>query len=557
MLTVDTSKLSSEHTWLLNKISYEIRQDYIHIFDNLTDHFNDNLDWHFSAVASKDLHQTESFFTLSLLMLITKLNEREKLSKVIVKNDALAKVLKNHFPELTIEAIDKSLSLGKISMELRLGLRNFLYVFFRILWINAFRKYERGQHNKAEVLVDTFILDSSIKGSDYKDRWYTGMTDLLQVDQKFKVAMVPTLIMKPWKIKNCLKLQFKDRFLFKESFLRVQDYAWALNHRRRVRKLRIPKVMFCQMDVTEILQQELRLNARSQASIKACLNYRFVKNLIASGREVRTFIDWNENQIIDKSINLAFKHFSSETTIHGYRSFIQTDQYVHMMPTNKDLEMGFFPKAIYTSGQPIADAITEFTSAIELKKAPAFRFAGMFDNLEDRSKNGKTFEILVALPIDVETSQSILNSLLSIREFANPLYKIVIRPHPNYSSNYITTLFPPNMDYQPQFSRGTFQEAVVSADLLISTQSSSCLESICCGTPVIVFAGDSGFIMNPIPKTVSSDFYIVALSEEAVLEFTKKVASNEIKISEADRVNLINTCFEPVSKELVEDFLNL
>jgi len=556
-MVFDISKLSVDQTKRLNQISYEIRGDYVDCFDKLAVVNADSLDWIFSAVASKDLHQTDSFLTLTQLCMIKEEIEKGSIKCIKIANYGLYRVVREHFPRTKVILSRNESVLRKGIKSFREALRNLLYAGFRLLWTNSFRQYHKQMNNETKVLVDTFILDSSFNGNEYRDRWYPGISQHVDTHSKSKLAFVPTLIMKPWKIKKCLKLKGDIRFLFKESFLKPKDYLWALLHPVRLRKNELKNISFKGVDISPLLNYELKSKALSQASLKACLNYRFIKNYIDQGNVIETLIEWNENQIIDKSLNLAMKKFSPESKVHGYRSFIQTDQYVHMSPTDVELEQGLFPQKVFVGGEIVGKMLLEFTSKIEVLQAPAFRFNVMFEEQPIVDKTCGRFEILVALPIDIETSKSILRSVLRIDEFKGPNYKVVIRPHPNYSSEYIDSLTPENTTLNLDYSSGPFKFAVSKANLLISTQSTSCLEALCYGTPVIVYAAQNNFTMNPIPKSIPNEFYKVAFSENEILAFLNKIVNEGLIIDSNARNKMISSCFNPILVESTQKFLNV
>ena len=53
----------------------------------------------------------------------------------------------------------------------------------------------------------------------------------------------------------------------------------------------------------------------------------------------------------------------------------------------------------------------------------------------------------------------------------------------------------------------SFPELLKKTDLLITVASSTCLEALACGVPVIIMKNNEGLTYDPIPKNISQSIY--------------------------------------------------
>ena len=105
---------------------------------------------------------------------------------------------------------------------------------------------------------------------------------------------------------------------------------------------------------------------------------------------------------------------------------------------------------------------------------------------------------------------------------------------------------------------GDFNECVSEVDLLIGSTSTTLLEAITRGIPVIVVGSQNGITQNPIPEDVNSIMWELSYtplelvrSVQSFLSLTTKEKEKLKKVGEKVRENY----FEPVTKENVRKFL--
>src|SRR5205814_4312808 len=98
-----------------------------------------------------------------------------------------------------------------------------------------------------------------------------------------------------------------------------------------------------------------------------------------------------------------------------------------------------------------------------------------------------TYTVLVRLPIDLGDAGHILRLLSSDpRLAANPALTVRVKPHPTSSPDQIRALLPDGQFPEGwRFVTGDFHDVLEAANVLIGNASSTCLEALAKGVPVI------------------------------------------------------------------------
>ena len=107
---------------------------------------------------------------------------------------------------------------------------------------------------------------------------------------------------------------------------------------------------------------------------------------------------------------------------------------------------------------------------------------------------------------------------------------------------------------------GDFNDCVEKSNLLISSASSACMETLAKGIPVIVVGNNSGLTHNPIPETIISDIWRLCYTPQEItdaVKFYQTRSPEKIKEHEEAGRRIRKEYFEPVTREGVREFLGL
>ena len=111
-----------------------------------------------------------------------------------------------------------------------------------------------------------------------------------------------------------------------------------------------------------------------------------------------------------------------------------------------------------------------------------------------------------------------------------------------------------------RFASGSFQDCLDQASLLIGNTSSTCVEALARGTPVIIIGSQSGLTQNPVPWEIKEDIWKLCYTAQGVAEAIDEYrARTPEKVSEHTRLGqeIRKHYFEPTTRESVRKFLRL
>jgi len=573
MIVINLDKLSPEENRLLNEVAVEIRCDFNQLVEAVGLEHENNIDWIVSSIASRNKYLGPLFLRCCYLALIKRILEsNQDVGQIALSDRALSKVLKAYFKEKGINAsvvCTENISdrVKRILTPFYHFAAGFVLLFLRFIGRSKSRKLKISP-SVPITLLDTFVIKSSIgeggsiyKGK-YKDRYYTGLIETLSEKEKKSIFYLPTLI----GFRNPLDgfrliRNAKDQFIIPDNFLKIWDYFFVLLYPMRICRLQIPKMLFLGFDVTPLLRQERWLTCCNSLSFGGLLNYRFAFRMSQEELQVKLLVDWYENQVIDRGLIVGFRRFHPETRITGYQGYIiSKNLHIYIFPTPQEYRSQAVPHKIGVIGNGLLKDIQEFCNDFEATVAPAFRFSKVWEKRKRKPDPG-IFTILVALPIGLKGSFNILRLLISVLgNLKDANIRFWIKPHPTVSPEQITGMFDGDFPNVFHVKTGDFNKYIEGANLLIGNASSTCLEALAKGVPVIVIGDRNGIVENPIPEIITSDIWRLCYSPQEVadaIQFYQSRTPEKIKEHEEIGERIREEYFEPVTREGVREFLEL
>lgn len=565
-------KLDSATSLLFNQISNERRAGFNELVSDLSLHNINSVDWWVEGPASRNTVSSPLFHRYCCLYLVFNLIEKNKFSfrEVVVDSKEFGNILKQIFADkivlqtlIRFEKHNNYFEKKIVRQVLEVPLL-FCKIFLRFLAARFTRHLSIHKIPKEPlVLIDTFML------ADYtnSDRWYGSLWDNLSDDQKKTIFFVPTIVMTPivsfYNVFKQLRRN-KRNFLIKEDYITVSDIIYASFVRRRLKKIVIGPHQVEGYEISGMVKNELLNNRDILTVIESLLTYRFIKRLSYKSFKIRESIDWFEGFAIDKAWNLAFHRFFPNTRRIGFRAFESYPFYLSSFPIPIEKKAGVIPEIFAVQGKGTIETLKEFMEDADVIVMPSFRSQHVWDDLlVSQGKQVKSdFVILVTLPIGVHTAGKILKQLseacVSINQKIRSV-QLIIKPHPacllNEGINKLIMQLPP---YFSVTNEKSFPKLIKMADLLISEASSTCLEAIACGVPVIVVQNDEGLTHNPFPEKIPKHLYINVRSVGELYEainYYINMPENMIEKQNSDGKWVRKNYFEPITIEGINNLL--
>jgi hypothetical protein len=527
-----------------------------------------NIDWWVSGIAGRNTY-ADSFFQQCCYAVFIRnlLKEVDDIEEIIVDSYPLFNVIKQivYKENKQVRVICKN---GFFQFAVSVTKRIVQYAHFfikhayRYLICSFILPDSKRRLPENATLVDIFILDQSFSGGTFNDRYYADFGGHLTPDEKKNFVYIPTLVVRLKNIFGVIRaLRSADqRILLQEDILRVSDYVYAIAHPFRAIRFFPKKTMMDGIDVTCLVRKtwfdHLFLGNSSEALMKYC----FTRRLKERGQTLRLIIEWFENQDIDKGAIAGFRRFYPETPIIGYQGFDIQKYYLCAYPTNSEHLNSVLPHVIAVCGKALIEERKQFCTTINVITGPAFRYMKAWDRRQGRNP-GQQFTILILFPITINNAVNILKETVRLSEILNQdNVRFFLKPHPVTRLELILKHARLSLPSQIRVVEGDLSEYILEADVVVGNTSSSFLEAVAMGIPVIIVGDRSGITYNPIPEAVSQDIWALCYTAEEMVEAIRRF----ISYSHEDRRHLEDigrdirkSYFEPVTRESVRSFLRL
>jgi hypothetical protein len=557
--------LDPEIAVIFNKISYDFRSNFNEIVSTISRPFIADLDWWVEGPASRNTLASPLYHNLCCLLLVDYLikNKMFCYSKVLVDNSALQIILIQLFKDFDISDCRLIYIRKKFTKKIKSKLALPFLIFQKSIQLLVSRL--SGKINikdiksKPLILVDTFMLEEYTDN----DRWYGEFWNNLSSDQKTNTYFIPTIvdtpIIKMHKVYKNLRNNSRN-FLIKEDFLNFKNIFKTVGHFWNIRKMEIEPLIFLNCDISPLVKEELLTNTDKFSVIESLLNYDFVRNLRNQNIDVALSIDWFEGQVFDKSWSYAFHSFYPEVTIVGYRAFHSFSAYLCSFPIPIEYKAKCLPDQIAIQGEGSRKSLTEFFPKLDVRIIPSFKSTFVWDF--NYKYNSKKNIVLITLPISIDMAIEMINKIhnvkvsLKVDDINN---SFIIKPHPTHTLRLIKEMVR-KVDSDIQVTEEkSFSALLNDTAVLLTDASSTCLEALACGIPVIIMSSSVGLSYNPLPDSVPSKIYCSAKTIDDIVYALKLFLNRNVSMSKELNVvgkKIRNDFFEPITQQGMNQFLN-
>ena len=275
---------------------------------------------------------------------------------------------------------------------------------------------------------------------------------------------------------------------------------------------------------------------------------------------MRLAIDWFEGHSIDKAWSFGFKTFYPNTKTIAYRPYANFKLYLSTFPTTYECNSGVVPKIFAVHGDKTAQSIKEFSPNLKTILIPSYRFEHIWDNADLRCNNIDN-NIIVALPIAIDVSNEIISLIIEVSKNldSNLGIKFLLKSHPTIpieNFNFLKSDFPSNIKFTNEKS---FPVLLNSSKVLVTEGSSTCLESIAKGVPVILLKSNVRIFQNPLPEGIDNITYSIChSSNEIINSLNKYLLMNSEQQKKLKKISSLirDEYFQPITESGTNRFLD-
>lgn len=532
------SHLKKEHAVLLNKIADEYRSQVTDLVDKISTSNSKSIDWWVTPLASRNPFASDFSIRCYRLIFLKKLIEQHFIPSIIlVDTPAMAAIVKQlvHMHNVKVRIVWPTY----LKLLLYKPLKNILSSSFNLISQLAFSKLlnQKNSPLKNIILLDSFLYADSFSSGGFVDKHFPDFERFLYRNENESIRIFPTF----YRVRNYINIfldfrKCENRFILKESFLEISDYVDILKHTYRVLSINTNHIelVIDGVNVNLLIRDELLFGLFKPSSMESFLKYKAIKRMAINGITLRRVIIWFENQDIHKGLCAGLRKYFPKTEIVGYVGFFASKNQLCVYPSDVERLSNVIPTKIAVMGPGFRKIISEFCSDLKFINASALRY-----NLKEIGIHSATgvndFRIVVALPI-IKTNSTLIMSMLSemlkgcnLRKLFFGGITILIKPHGTSLDfvNYQESIMGDEYNIAIEVTNERFDSLLLNADLVLSGQSSACVESIAYGVPVVVIPDDNDLAFIPIPEGISRNLWRVAHDSHELYEGIRYLLKNK------------------------------
>ncbi|MBL4889421.1 MAG: hypothetical protein JKX97_05305 [Candidatus Lindowbacteria bacterium] len=214
----------------------------------------------------------------------------------------------------------------------------------------------------------------------------------------------------------------------------------------------------------------------------------------------RVFIDWFENQPMDRGIVMGLKRSMPECRIIGARQYLAIGNWLNCFVTSHEVREGVVPSEYWCMGDDQKELFQRYDKVGVYQTMPATRFKHVFEH-DPSDKLGDGLAVLLTYS-ETESLRIISVVLRALEKGDYGFESIDVRAHPDTDlsrfKKKVKDLFPSKFKTSIRWSENSIEELIVGARMVVTGGSGSAVEALCHGRPVAVVGRQAGLTMNPI-----------------------------------------------------------
>ena len=518
-MILDFNDLSSDNTRRLNEIADEIKDAYTKFVDDQCRRFGDDHLFWVTPFVSRNIYNDDTFLHISRVLLAKELVSAQDAEGVVTQTYGEYRTLQ----KLLNGSVRLSCPESRISFKSARNTINrwrhfFSYAKRQIAYVLYAPKGDFDYPKRISVVIGPAI-STDFDGYRFNDRYTTGITDYHEALFLPYIVNSQNLHNKTVfdRIRNCENC----RFIYDRDLLKVSDVWGIIRYWGYADRIKKNSFIFCDIDVTDIVRQSLETGKNNSTSFDGIIIRRMLKRLAAKKVTVDNFIHWYEGRPFDIAAVAAAREFFPDANCVGYEGYplIEADpgEYV----SEYQYRSGHAPLCMAIPSREYEPDAHRFCKEVPLLYVPIIRNEYI---LKEKAVNTGPYKtILVLLSYTPEAS---LELLQGVYEFVNKNDKqlhIMVKNHPT-NDGFKLKDYGFNDELDVEFVTGKLTDCLDGVDVAVSSLTSSTLEVLFAGIPVIVhyLRGQLGYTSVPqsvrekLCRIVYSPGQIVAAIEECL-----------------------------------------
>lgn len=467
-------------------------------------------------------------------------------NNVLNKNPYTSNFINNYFFEKKLNKFNKFFLFKKISIYYIKCIANLVIFLIHYVIFKIFSKKSKIDFEKEIFVVDIFFLvDNIIKEGSYSDRYFSGLYEILENNNK-EYVFLPRLYglgKNPYKFYKLLRILNKDEsnnYLLQYELLGFVDILKIISFVFNYPIKQFELIQQGNSYLDKLFNYEL-FNCLPKTSFEAYVRYligRVIASKLSSGSKV---ISWQEFQNLEKSFNRAIRESNNNITIYGCEFLIKFEFYLSMHITDIDVDLLITPHKTLLNGKYNYSNCDKHN----FKKGVSFRYKDIFRFIDDYNSD---IIFLALLSHNVIESQNLLKTL----EYVD---RLKIKLHPASDENQFDDYVKSNWSYIYSDLYELFKKTKI---VFVSSMSGTALEGVACGVSVVIIASSDRLNVNPLLDFGRGKIWDIAFDKNelqvkmnTLLEFRR---SNPKEIYSISKWYKDNFFIQPTEKNISEAF---
>jgi hypothetical protein len=403
------------------------------------------------------------------------------------------------------------------------------------------REYVATRLAGTELLLETYVHDGDMgRDGSCKDRYFPGLMAYYR-SQGIKASYFPLLYHIPLQRLRETFIAMKRSeipFLPFEAVITFRDIvqaAWA-SMRYGLVSFLPSRLLFQGVPVDSLIRTE-----RFSAGLRGVIPFALTcapRRMAEAGIKPKWFIDWFENQILDKGVVLGLKEGLPECRPVAVRQYVFSSNILSLFSSLGEIRAGVAPAENWVCGEALMPIASRHDSVGIYSAVPALRYSYLHQ-LTPAAERGDA--LLVLLTHSVEESMGILDCVAPLcRVEGTGTSHLVIKTHPDMDlaafRERAERRFSELESNAVEWTSLKLNELLPSAKVVVTSGSSAAVESICQGIPVVLVGRQAGLNFNPL-EGIDSNMWTIAYTTNELRDAIIQ-RFGEDKLSSAERLDI-------------------
>ncbi|KQC04400.1 MAG: hypothetical protein APR53_03380 [Methanoculleus sp. SDB] len=543
----------------LQKTAKECRQEYIDYIGRLSE--SHDLNWWLTSASEKNPFISNIFLYFCYVKICMRCMERFDDDLLIVcESPALMRSLQKNLENFpcTVECIFQPFySVVNAVKSWTERIRNKLWFLIRYTgrkmvaqyYLLKKSRFHSGENDREYVAIHSWADGRSFTRTDtYQEVYFGNLRDELEkkgCNVLYLVHVLPTLAYLQ-AVRELLRRDY-DGVLFEEfySYADIMRVLVTLSANYPCPQSIPP---FMGLDVCAIVAHECTKDRITTRAEQSYLCYFAGRNLCRDFR-IHTFTYIFENHMWEKMFCAGIKDAGGQTRTVGYQHSGVISMFTCYAVSKFEAEWMPLPDLIVASGSAAREQlIASGFNPKSIVVGGALRYSHLTEEMPS-SHRGAGNTILVALSASLNSSMELTYKALLAFGSAGDL-SIIIKAHPIAPFEKIAQFLPPFPEHF-HLSDKPINVLLRSADLVLYSESTVCVEALAHNIPIIHIKSDFKIDLNLLEEVA----WVPSLSSPEEIRATSRNSLQNDTISSEKARELVRRIFSPVKSEIASFFM--